>query len=196
MEDENYSANQEVVTKFKDIDEGFRFKIIEFLGNAYKYRSDGDYIKAFKWIRSVFEIIQPASFKHKELLMGYTLKINEYLNELGIKPTDMRHRLELDGKEFELKELIDDYFNLIPHCLEELGLYLKFLKRRDDPDEQFSEETFNTNKSLLEGKKKLLKQLSSSDLLNYMSARNIHDVHARILIDINLRKDKGEIENG
>jgi len=193
MEDENYPANQDNTTKFKDIDEGFRFKIIEFLGNAYRMRSEGDSIKAYKWIRSVFEIIQPASFKHKELLLNYTAKINQYINELGVKPMDMRHRLELDGKDYELKELIDDYFNLVPHCLEELGLYLKFLKRRDDPDEQFSEETFNTNKSLLEGKKKLLKTLKSHELMEYMTARNIHDVHARILIDVSLRKNKDDI---
>ena len=196
MYETNPMFSQDNLTRFKDIDEGLRFKIVDFLGKAHDFRASGEIVKSYSYLRSIFELIQPSEFKHRELLINYTDRINQYVNELGVKPIDMRHKLEINNQEYELKDLISDYFRLLPQSLKELGLYLRFLKNRDDPDEQFSEETFNTNKSLLEAKKKILKQLKSEKLLGFMTARTIHDVHARILVEISLRKNREEMSNG
>ena len=182
-------------TRLMNIDEALRFKIVEFLSNANRFRTEGDIVKAYVSVRGIFEILQPLDFKHKSLLIDYTKRINEYINGLGEKPIDARHRIIINERGFELRELVDDYFNLIPFCMSELGLHLKQLKNRDDPDEEFSQQTFNTDVSLLEGKKQLLKSLKSEDLIQFMSARQVHDVHARILVEVSLRKNREEVSN-
>jgi hypothetical protein len=180
-------------TRFKDIDEGLRFQIVEFIKLAGQHRINGELIKGYNSMRSIFELIQPVNFNHKDLLIQYTEQINFYLNNVGVKPIDLAHQIKIGQQQFELKELIDNYYELIPHCLQELSLYLRIVKRNDDPDLEFSEQTFNDDKSLLDYKKEILKTLKNDDLLVYLTPRQIHDVHARILIDVTLRKKRDEV---
>lgn len=190
---DNFVNNSSDFTRFKDIDEGLRFHIVEFIKLAGQHRINGELIKGYNSMRSIFELIQPVSFKHKELLVQYTQQINLYLNNLGVKPIDLAHQIKINNEQFELKELIDSYFELIPHCLQELSLYLRIVPRKDDPDLEFSEQTFNDDKSLLDYKREILKSLKNEDILVFLTPRQVHDVHARILIDVTLRKKRDEV---
>lgn len=183
MSEEEYQANEEV-TRLKDIDEELRFKIVLFLEKANNMYMSKDIIGGYLAIRSIFYIIQPFDFTHKDLLFNATKNINDYLDSMDNKPIDARHRFIIENKYFELKDLIDEYFQLIPFCLKELGLYLRIIKRRDDYDLNFSEETFNSGESLTKEKKDQLKTLSSDILLKYMTSKQIIDIYERIQLDI------------
>lgn len=195
MNDESLQLNVEPNAKYKDIDEALRFKVVEFLGKAEDSRANGDMVKSYSYLRSIFGWMRPSPFKHKDLLINYTNMINGYINNLGVRPIDMRHKLEIQGQEYELRELIDKYFELIPECMKELSLYFRILKNKNDMDEQFSEETFNTNISLLKAKRDKLIKLDSDSLFSFLTPNQVHDVYSRLMDELNLREHREEIEN-
>lgn len=171
-------------TQLRDINERIQDLIVESLRTSEILYVKGDLINAYKAIKNVFWKIAPFDFKNKEYLIISTRNIDQYLaiiESTGAKP-DMKKILEVNNQRSELKILIEEYFQLIPHCLKELNLYLRIIKKNDDPDEVFSEQTFNTNESLLKHKIKELKTISDVDLfLKELTPKQIHDVHSRLL---------------
>lgn len=181
--------------KFKNLDEYLRFKIGEYLDSANKYRINGELEKSFYSLLGIFDLIKPKNFKYKQLLTDYTENIEQYINNLGGKPLDMRHNIQIQNDKFELRFLIKKYFELIPYCLDELGLYLKTIRSNDDPDSEFSEHTFGTESKRVDSEKEELASIDSKELLMFMTPRQIHDVYTRILIEVSLRKKVEEIND-
>jgi len=171
-------------TQLRDINERIQDLIVESLKTSEILYVKGDLINAYKAIKNVFWKIAPFDFNNKEYLITSTKNIDQYLTIIensGGKP-DMKKIIEVNNQKAELKTLIEEYFQLIPHCLKELNLYLRIIKRNDDPDEMFSEQTFNTNESLLKHKIRELKTISEVDtFLKELTPKQIHDVHSRLL---------------
>ena len=170
-------------TRLKDINDQIQELIVKSLERSTMLYIQGHMIEAFKAMKDLFWKIAPFDFKNKEYLSIATQKINAYIDEVeraGGKP-DMRRVIEVNQKKSQLKDLIEEYFQIIPYCLRELNLYLRIIKKRDDPDELFSEETFDTTESLIDRKKKELGTVKAEDLLNHLTPRQLHDVHARLL---------------
>lgn len=186
MDDNN---NQPEQIAFKDIDEGFRFKILELWVKANDFYNQGEIRKGFNYYKTIFYLIQPKDFKSKETLKEYTHAIKEYLDNLGTKPVNMADKIKTTQKIMEFENLVDEYFQLIPDALDELGLYLKVIKKKDDYDEVFSEETFNSQTSLLEAKKEAILQFEKEDIVNNMKAQAIHETFERLNILLALQRD-------
>lgn len=174
--------------QFKNIDEALRYEIVSFIREANRYYNDGDIHKGFNYYQSIFYLIQPKPFRSKEKLREYTKVIKDYLEEIGSKPINMAQKIQLSQRTMEFKDLVDEYFQMIPEALDELGLYLSVIKKRDDWDEIFSLESFNSNVSLLESKKESLRSLTTEQLVYYLSPVEVHNCHARIMLDVGIQK--------
>lgn len=185
--------NEDSATKLKDINEKIQDLIVDSLKTSEILYIRGDLINSYRAIKQVFYKIAPYDFNNKDYLVNITNQIDLYLDEIDrrdAKP-DLHKIFVINKRSMELKLLIEEYLKLIPFCLKELNLYLRVIKRVDDPDELFSSETFTTNESLLGHKKLELATASVEAFIKCLTPRQVHDVHARLLT----YRDRGGMES-
>jgi len=178
---------EENTTKLRDINEGVQNIILELLRNANLFKIKSQHLARYDALKEIYTYISPFEFENKDYLAEATNEIDDAVMQAGSKGFDMSQKLVIAQKRMEVRYLIDIYFQIIIQSLKELNLYLKIVKRQDDPDQQFSEETFTTNKSLLEEKKEKLGGLVTKTIIKYLTPRQINDVHARLLIDESMK---------
>jgi len=185
----NYTKREEKTTQLMDINEKVQELIVENLKMSEILYMQGRTKEAYRSIKNVFWKIAPFDFENKSYLIQCTNQIDAYFEEIDSQggKVDMQRMIMVNQQKVQLHKLIDEYFQLIPFCLKELGLYLRIIKRTDDYDEMFSEQTFTTNESLLDHKKKELATTTVDVFIKCMTPRQVHDVHARLLT----YKDKG-----
>jgi len=173
----------EETTVLKDINDRIQDLIVESLKTSEILYIRGDYINAYRSIKQVFYKIAPFEFGNKEYLTQITEQIDSYLEMMDNKSTkpDMKEIITIGQQKAQLKTFIEEYFKVIPYSLRELNLYLKIIKRSDDPDVIFSEESFTTQESLLDKKKEELLQLDTIKLIKCLTPKQIHDVYSRLI---------------
>ena len=178
-----FKTKEDNTTQLRDINDQIQELIVESLKMSEIMYIRGDYMGSYRAIKNVFWKISPFDFNRKQTLMLYTAEIDKYLEAVEGKKggASMADVIQIGKKQYQLKVLIEDYLKLIPECLLELQLYLRIIKRNDDRDEVFSDETFTTNESLLEHKRKELRTLTVNDFLKCLTPTQTHAVHSRVL---------------
>ena len=147
--------------------------------------------ECYRHLKTIFASINPYDFESKKTLTDFIEAINEVRNQLGGQAMNKKQEILIGQKTFEYKQLIDHLFLLIPQALSDLNKWMKIIKKYGDMDEQISAETFDTNITLFDSKKKMLKKLSVEELLALMNPNHVHHAHSRLLI--NLAVDEGRL---
>ena len=172
--------DKETKQELADMDDYLKQLIVQHWDMAIKSRIEGDLRKSFLSYKALLHVIEPYEFTTKDSLLELTQAIQNFFDSLGGKPMTSRAIIQMGNEERTVRDLVDIYQSEIPKAYKELNLWLKSILKFPDIDNQFSFETFNSEISTLQGKKKeLLKDLTMDQLLDYMSRQSVHDVHAR-----------------
>lgn len=174
----------------RDISEGLNQIILENISNIDNYISQENYSQAFRLLSQIASKIKFYDFRYKNDLTNYTEILNQYFNEINIKPNTEYERNKLIEKTAKLKELIRVYQELIYSSLDNLGLWFKITKKNEDLDIKISEQTFLTNESLIQKKKEELSKLKSIEILELLNPNHIHNAHSRYLISLAIKRDQ------
>lgn len=143
----------------------------------------GNYRKAFNDLQALYYAISPYKFEYKEVLENKTVELQEYFNALaGINDKTEKGRIEQNKLLSNIPILLKDYLALITHSLAKLGKWLRIYENVPDFDIKFSKESFGTENSFLEDKKKELAKLPINELFELFSIASIHNAYARMMV--------------
>lgn len=183
--------DKSVSTRLGDIDDKIKELIVKHWDYAIQYSIEGELRKAFASYKALFHIIEPFDFSSKENLKELTNSLQDFFDALKSKPVTTAHEVQLGKISLTVSELLDLYQTELPKAYKELNLWLRSVMKHPDIDSQFSFETFQSDLSTLENKKKeLLKNLDLKQAFEYMSRQAIHDMHARYRWTLAFKEDK------
>ena len=166
-------------SQLKDMDEYLKVKLVDLWFDAINLSVVGDYKKTFKAYKMMFKMVEPYDFTDKLLLQELTEILQEYLNSLGGRPVSSSEAIQFNNRKEEFSSLLDKYTSFLPKAFVDLNLWFKAIPKANDFDLKFSSESFGSDLTLIDKKKKALSKLGVSELLELFSVNALHDAHAR-----------------
>lgn len=180
-------------TRLKDIDERLREKIVENISEANTYLANADYIKAFRSLNIITNLILPFEFSRKESIEQLGNDIEKSLSAFSIGGGRTESQKIYDSRRREEGiNMIKEYHRFLFQCLKELNLYLRTSPVVNDTDAVWADRMFGMKKSLTIKKKNVLKQYDKEKIIRYLTPDQISDVYARIVIHDT--RGKGSLE--
>lgn len=181
------SYGEEDKSRLKDIDEELRQKlIIDLLEKSDSYLITQQYEGAYRTLKSIFYKIQMFTFKYKDDIIELTKVIDAYIDSSGGSFVDEGDVIMFNENQVKIKELVEQYSQLIPFALNDLGLYFRVMTKKDDDDEFFNEKTFTIKKSFIQDKiDELVKNITMEELLKkHLTSRQINDAYSRFKVEV------------